>query len=79
VILGDSVVAGKPRLWSEKPIGGAAGSKRKVDLAPDGKRIVALMPVTEAKGVARGAEPRRVPAEFLRRAAAQSTQRLFRG
>ena len=41
---GDSFVADKPRVWSEKQIGGAVGNKN-VDLAPDGKRIVALMPV----------------------------------
>jgi serine/threonine-protein kinase len=41
---GDSFVADKPRAWSEKQIGGVIGNKN-VDLAPDGKRIVALMPV----------------------------------
>jgi eukaryotic-like serine/threonine-protein kinase len=45
---GDSFVADKPRVWSDKPIGGAIGGKN-VDLAPDGKRIVALIPATEAK------------------------------
>jgi Tol biopolymer transport system component len=45
---GDSFVADKPRLWSEKQIGGAIGVKN-VDLAPDGKRIVALMPVETAE------------------------------
>jgi Tol biopolymer transport system component len=48
-VKGDSFVAGKPRLWSEKPIAGSAGSNRNVDLASDGKRIVALMPATEGK------------------------------
>ncbi len=48
-VKGDSFVAGKPRLWSEKPLGGNAGSNKNVDLASDGKRIVALMPATEAK------------------------------
>jgi len=41
---GDSFVADKPRMWSEKQIAGVFGTKN-VDLAPDGKRIVALMPV----------------------------------
>ena len=45
---GDSFVADKPRVWSEKQIGGTIGSKN-VDLAPDGKRIVALMPVETAE------------------------------
>ena len=49
-VKGDSFVADKPRVWSEKQIGGAVGS-RNVDLATDGKRIVVLMPVetTEAQ------------------------------
>ncbi|HYL36063.1 MAG TPA: protein kinase [Bryobacteraceae bacterium] len=49
-VKGDSFVPGKPRLWCEKPIGGTAGSNKNLDLAPDGKRIVALMPATEPKG-----------------------------
>jgi len=49
-VKGDSFVADKPRVWSEKPIGGSGGSVKNVDLAPGGKRIVALMPVAEAKG-----------------------------
>ena len=48
-VKGDSFVAGKPRLWSEKPITGSVTNKN-LDLAPDGKRIAALMPATEAKG-----------------------------
>jgi len=48
-VKGDSFVAGKPRLWSEKPIGGSAGNNKNVDLASDGKRLVALMPANEAK------------------------------
>jgi hypothetical protein len=44
----DSFEADKPRLWSEKQIGGAVGNKN-VDLAPDSKRIVALMPVETAE------------------------------
>jgi serine/threonine-protein kinase len=45
----DSFVAGKPRLTSEKTIGGSFFTKSS-DLAPDGKRLVALMPASEAKG-----------------------------
>jgi hypothetical protein len=40
-VKGDSFVHGKPRLWSEKPIGGSLTVKS-LDLAPDGKRVVAL-------------------------------------
>ena len=43
----DSFVADKPRMWSAMQIG---GSVKNVDLAFDGKRIVALMPAAEAKG-----------------------------
>jgi len=42
---GDSFVADKPRVWSEAKIAGRAGFSKNVDIAPDGKRIVALMPV----------------------------------
>jgi WD40-like Beta Propeller Repeat len=45
---GDSFVADKPRVWSEKQIEGTIGIKN-VDLAPDGKRIVVLMPVETAE------------------------------
>lgn len=47
---GDSFVADKPRVWSEKQIGGVVHNIRGFDLAPDGKRIVALMPVETAEG-----------------------------
>ena len=47
-VKGDSFVADKPRMWSEKQIGGIVGTEE-LDLAPDGKRIVALMPGTESK------------------------------
>jgi hypothetical protein len=43
-VTGDSFVAGKPRVWADrKLVGGPADSLRNVDLAPDGKRIAALM------------------------------------
>lgn len=41
---GDLFVADKPRLWSDKRLGGGANGERNFDLAPDGKRIVALFP-----------------------------------
>jgi Tol biopolymer transport system component len=44
-VKGDSFVADKPRLWSEKQLGGSLSN---FDLAPDGKRIAALMPVETA-------------------------------
>ena len=44
-VRGDSFVWEKPRLWAEKSIGGAVNNIKNVDLAPDGKHIVALMPV----------------------------------
>jgi hypothetical protein len=45
---GDSFVADKPRVWSEKKIANI-GLLANYDLAPDGKRIVALMPVETAE------------------------------
>jgi Tol biopolymer transport system component len=47
---GDSFVADKPRTWSEDRIGGSVNTVKNVDLAPDGKRMVALMPVETAEG-----------------------------
>ena len=46
---GDSFIADKPRLWSEKKIANM-GLLANYDLAPDGKRIAALMPVETAEG-----------------------------
>jgi len=50
-VKGDSFVADKPRVWSEKQLGSTGNVTRNVDLAPDGKRIAALIPVeaTEAQ------------------------------
>jgi eukaryotic-like serine/threonine-protein kinase len=45
---GDSFVADKPRVWSEKRIANV-GDLPNYGLAPDGKRIVALMPVEESQ------------------------------
>jgi len=42
---GDSFLADKPRVWSEKQLGGTVNAVKNVELAPDGKRIAALMPV----------------------------------
>jgi Tol biopolymer transport system component len=46
---GDSFVADKPRLWSERQIGTAAGGLDNVGLAPDARRIAALMPIETAE------------------------------
>jgi len=48
-VKGDSFVADKPRMWSDRQLGGPDGS-RNVDTSPDGKRIAALMPAAESKG-----------------------------
>jgi hypothetical protein len=42
-VQGDSFVRDKPRLWSEKALANLV-NVRNVDLARDGKRVVALMP-----------------------------------
>jgi len=47
-VKGDSFVADKPRMWSDKQLGDTGGRKN-FDLAPDGKRIAALMPVETAE------------------------------
>ena len=47
-VKGDSFVADKPHAWSDKPIANI-GMIGNYDLAPDGKRIAALMPVETAE------------------------------
>jgi serine/threonine-protein kinase len=47
-VKGDSFVADKASLWSEKRVAGTNPSS--YDVAPDGKRIAALMPVEGAEG-----------------------------
>ncbi len=49
-VKGDSFVADKPRMWSEKQLVVSQNASKNIDLAPDGKRVAALMPATEAKG-----------------------------
>lgn len=49
-VKGNSFVADRPRAWSEKSIWGLVLASRNVDLDPDGKRIVALMPPEAAEG-----------------------------
>jgi serine/threonine-protein kinase len=44
MVLGDSFVPDKPRLWSEKALANTVNVSKNVDLAPDGKHIVAVMP-----------------------------------
>jgi Tol biopolymer transport system component len=49
-VKGDSFLADKPRTWYEKQLAGLVNSSKNVDLAPNGKRIVALMPAETAEG-----------------------------
>jgi Tol biopolymer transport system component len=44
-VKGDSFVAAKPRVWSEKRIADTSLTGTNYDLAPDGKRVAALIPV----------------------------------
>jgi Tol biopolymer transport system component/predicted Ser/Thr protein kinase len=44
-VKGDSFAADKPRVWSEKQLADFGPAVPNYDLAPDGKRIAALMPV----------------------------------
>ena len=48
-IKGNSFVAEKQRQWSPKPLVNLVRSVRNFDLAPDGKRIAALMPADKAE------------------------------
>jgi serine/threonine-protein kinase len=43
-VQGDSFMQDKPRLWSEKALANLVNNSKNVDLASDGKRVVALMP-----------------------------------
>jgi Tol biopolymer transport system component len=43
-VRGDSFVADKPRMWSERPLANAFNNGSNYDLAPDGKRLVVFMP-----------------------------------
>jgi len=74
-VKGDSFVAEEPRMWSEQQLGGTVGGGKNIDLAPNGKRIAALMTRRRGQGRARGSESRRLPLELLRRTAAQSAGR----
>jgi len=49
-VKGDTFVADKPRPWSDRQIAGAVVGVKNIDLLPDGKRMVALMPATETRG-----------------------------
>ncbi len=48
-VKGDSFVADKPQVWSEKRIANI-GLFANYDLAPDGKRVAALMPPESVAG-----------------------------
>jgi hypothetical protein len=43
-VKGDSFVPDKPRLWSEKALANTVNFSKNVDLASDGKRVVAVLP-----------------------------------
>ena len=43
-VRGDSFVADKPRMWSEKPLAQTLNNGSNYNLAPDGKRFVVFMP-----------------------------------
>ena len=43
-VQGDSFVPDKPRRWSEKALANTVNSRKNVDLAPDSKRFVVVMP-----------------------------------
>jgi hypothetical protein len=43
-VQGDAFSPAKPRLWSEKALANTVTFSRNFDLAPDGKRVVAVMP-----------------------------------
>ena len=43
-VQGDSFIPGKPRLWSAKTLANLVNVSKNVDLAPDGKRVVTVMP-----------------------------------
>jgi serine/threonine protein kinase len=49
-VKGDSFVADKPRVWSDRQLGGVVNNLKNIDLAPDGKRIAALLAVGAPKG-----------------------------
>ena len=50
-VKGDSILADQPKLWSGKPLAdlGQVGGGN-YDVAPDGKRVAALMPAESAEG-----------------------------
>ena len=43
-VQGDSFMPDKPRLWSEKALSSTVNFSKNVDLASDGKRVVAVLP-----------------------------------
>jgi len=47
IVRDNSFVAEKPRLWSERQLAELTNTSRNIDLAPDGKRFVVIMPVEQ--------------------------------
>ena len=46
-VQGNSFVAEKPRLWSERQLSNLSNTSRNIDLAPDGKRFAVILPAEE--------------------------------
>jgi len=46
-VRGNSFVAEKPRLWSERQLSNLVNTSRNIDLAPDGKRFAVILPVEQ--------------------------------
>ena len=44
---GNSFVAEKPRLWSERQLSNLSNTSRNIDVAPDGKRFAVILPVEQ--------------------------------
>jgi Tol biopolymer transport system component len=47
---GDSFVAGRPAVWSDKPLSNLVNTRKNIDLAPDGKRFVVTLPAGGPNG-----------------------------
>ena len=67
-VKGDSFVADKPRVWSEKQIGGTVGSEERRSRAR--RQAHRRVNASRDSGRAEGAEPSDLPRKLLRRSAA---------
>ena len=73
-VQGDSFVAEKPRLWSERQLYNLATASRNLDLAPDGKRFAVLLPVEQA-----GLSPARNRVTFIENFNNELRRKLLNG